>query len=261
MPATPDGATYSAELSGGSHLVVAGPPLTAGDRRLLGAFVSQLRLAQSTLRLQAEAASAVGLAEANNVRDAILAAVSHDLRGPLANIKAAATSMLSDDVEWPRETVLSFCKTIDEEVDRLSGLVSNLLDMTRLQSGMLGVHLEPVAVDEVVYAALASLAIDQSVVEVLLPEGLPPAKADRALLERAVANVIGNAVNWAPAGTHVRVQACAVAGTIEIGVVDRGAGIPPTSGTTSSCPSSASATAAGPTTTASGSGWPSPGAS
>ena len=118
--------------------------------------MSQLRLAQSTLRLQAEAASASVLTEANNVRDAILAAVSHDLRGPLANIKAAATSMLSDDVEWPRETVLSFCKTIDEEVDRLSDLVSNLLDMTRLQSGMLGVRLEPVPLDEVVYAALAS---------------------------------------------------------------------------------------------------------
>ena len=103
VPATPDEATYSAELSGGSMLVISGPPLAAEDRRLLGAFVSQLRLAQSTLRLQAEAASAAGLAEANNVRDAILAAVSHDLRGPLANIKAAATSLLSDDVEWPRD--------------------------------------------------------------------------------------------------------------------------------------------------------------
>jgi two-component system, OmpR family, sensor histidine kinase KdpD len=227
VPTTPDGATYATELSGGSTLVVTGPPLAAEDRRLLGAFVSQLRLAQSTLRLQAEAASAAGLTEANNVRDAILAAVSHDLRGPLANIKAAATSMLSDDVEWPRETVLSFCKTIDEEVDRLTDLVSNLLDMTRLQSGMLGVRLEAVALDEVVYAALASLGTDPSAVEVLIPEGLPPAWADRALLERALANVIANAVGWAPEGTGVRVQACAVGGTIEVNVVDRGAGIPP----------------------------------
>ena len=227
VPTTPEGATYSAELGGGSHLVVVGPPLAAEDRRLLGAFESQLRLAQSTLRLQAEAASAAGLAEANNVRDAILAAVSHDFRGPLANIKAAATSLLSDDVEWPRDTVLSFCKTIDEEVDRLSGLVSNLLDMTRLQSGMLGVRMEPVPVEEVVYAALASLSVDQFAVEVMLPEGLPPARADRALLERALANVIGNAVSWAPEGTRVRVQACSVGGTVEVGVVDRGAGIPP----------------------------------
>ena len=226
VPVAPDGATYSAELSGGSTLVITGPPLAAEDRRLLGAFVSQLRLAQSTLRLQAEAASAAGLTEANSVRDAILAAVSHDLRGPLANIKAAATSMLSDDVEWPRETVLSFCKTIDEEVDRLGDLVSNLLDMTRLQSGMLGVRLEAVLLDEVVYAALASLGAEPSAVEVLIPEGLPPARADRALLERALANVIANAVGWAPEGTTVRVQACSVGGMIEVNVVDRGAGIP-----------------------------------
>ena len=226
VPVTPDGATYSAELSGGSTLVITGPALAAEDRRLLGAFVSQLRLAQSTLRLQAEASSAAVLTEANRVRDAILAAVSHDLRGPLANIKAAATSMLSEDVEWPRETVLSFCKTIDEEVDRLSDLVSNLLDMTRLQSGMLGVRLEPVPLEEVVYAALASLGSEPSAVEVLIPDGLPPARADRALLERALANVIANAVGWAPEGTTVRIQACAVGGTIEVNVVDRGAGIP-----------------------------------
>ncbi len=227
VPTTPDGATYSSELSGGSMLVITGPPLAAEDRRLLGAFVSHLRLAQSTLRLQTEAAAAAGLTQANDVRDAILAAVSHDLRGPLANIKAAATSMLSDDVEWPRETVLSFCKTIDEEVDRLGDLVSNLLDMTRLQSGMLGVRLEAVAIDEVVYAALASLGTDPAAVDVLIPDSLPPARADRALLERALANVIANAVGWTPEGSTVRVQACAVGGAIDVNVVDRGAGIPP----------------------------------
>ncbi len=104
--------------------------------------------------------------------------------------------------------------------------MSNLLDMTRLQSGMLGVRLEPVSVDEVVYSALASLGAGPAAVEVLIPEGLPPARADRALLERAVANVIANAVRWAPPGTCVRVQACAVGGQIEVNVVDRGAGIP-----------------------------------
>jgi len=227
VPASPEAATYSAPLSGESMLVISGPPLAVDDRRLLAAFVSQLRVAQSTLRLQAEAASASALAEANNVRNAILAAVSHDLRGPLANIKAAATSLLSNDVEWPRETVLTFCKTIDEEVDRLSALVSNLLDMGRLQAGMLGVRLEAVPVDEVVYAALASLAVDTTAVVVHIPDTLPPARADRTLLERALANLIGNALAWAPPGTAVRVQACAVGGTIDLGVVDQGAGIPP----------------------------------
>ena len=227
VPTSPDEATYSAELSAGSMLVISGPPLAVDDRRLLAAFVSQLRVAQSALRLQAEAASASALAEANSVRNAILAAVSHDLRGPLANIKAAATSLLSNDVEWPRATVLSFCKTIDEEVDRLSVLVSNLLDMGRLQAGMLGVRLEAVAVDEVVYAALASLGVDPASVAVHIPDDLAPARADRMLLERALANLVGNALTWAPPGTAVRIQACAVGGTIDLSVVDQGAGIPP----------------------------------
>ena len=100
VPSTPDDGSYAAELRAGTMLVVAGPPLPAADRRLLTAFVDQLRLAQTTLALQTEATRAAALDEANDLRDALLAAVSHDLRGPLANIKAAATSLLSPDVDW-----------------------------------------------------------------------------------------------------------------------------------------------------------------
>ena len=162
VPTAPEGGTYSAELVSGSLLVVSGRALAADDQRLLGAFVAHLRLAQTSLRLQAAAASASALTAANNVRDALLSAVSHDLRTPLANIKAAATSLVSDDVDWPREEVRSFAKTIDAETDRLNSVVSNLLDMGRLQTGMLGVHLDAVAPAEVVYAALASLSTDVS---------------------------------------------------------------------------------------------------
>jgi two-component system sensor histidine kinase KdpD len=166
------------------------------------------------------------LAEANNLRDALLAAVSHDLRTPLANIKAAATSLLSTDVEWSTADVQSFSKTIDAEAERLHTVVSNLLDMGRLQAGMLGVRIEPVAVDAAVYAALASLSVDVSAVDVRVPDDLLVASADPALLERALANVIGNAVNWAPEGTTVRVQAARLGARVDIRVVDCGAGIP-----------------------------------
>jgi two-component system sensor histidine kinase KdpD len=207
-------------------LVVAGPSMATEDRRLLSAFVSQLRLAQQTLRLQADALQAEALAEANNVREALLAAVSHDLRGPLANIKASATSLLSTDVEWPPDTVLAFCRSIDAETDRLDAVIKNLLDMGRVQSGMLGVRWQPVVVEEVVYAALASLAVDISIVDVDIPPDVPPAHADPALLERAVANVILNAINWSPRGCRVRVEAGVAARHVLIRVVDRGAGIP-----------------------------------
>ncbi len=166
------------------------------------------------------------MAEANNVRDALLAAVSHDLRTPLANIKAAATSLLSTDVEWSAVDVQSFSKTIDAEADRLHSVVSNLLDMGRLQTGMLGVRIETIAVDAAVYAALASLSVDVSGVDVRIPDDVLLASADSALLERALANVIGNALNWAPVGTPVRVEAARLGAHVDIRVVDRGAGIP-----------------------------------
>jgi two-component system sensor histidine kinase KdpD len=226
LPPTPDDGSYSAELAGGSMLVVAGPPLPAEDRRLLGAFVAHLRLAQATLALQTEATRAAALAEANDLRDALLAAVSHDLRGPLANIKAAATSLLSREVEWTGDDVAAFAKTIDAESDRLTDLIVNLLDMSRLQAGMLGVTLAPVAPAGVVYAALASLTDDVTTVDVEVPETLPLVATDAALLERAVANIIQNALNWRPEGTRVRVEAAALGDRVDIRVIDRGAGIP-----------------------------------
>jgi two-component system sensor histidine kinase KdpD len=207
-------------------LVIAGPPLPADARRLLAAFVAHLRRAQETLALQTEAANATALAEANTLRDALLAAVSHDLRGPLANIKAAGTSLLATDVEWSADDVHTFATTIDAEADRLTALVTNLLDMSRLQTGMLGVQFRAVAVDEVVYAALASLTADIGDVDVAVPDTLPMVRADPALLERALANVILNAINWACDGTKVRVEAARILDRIDIRVIDRGAGIP-----------------------------------
>jgi two-component system sensor histidine kinase KdpD len=225
VPRAPEDGSYAAELVDGSMLVVAGSTLAAEDRRLLAAFVAQLRLAQTTLRLQSEAASAAALAEANNVRSALLAAVSHDFRTPLANIKASATSVLADDVEWSSDDIRAFCKTIDAEADQLHALVSNLLDMGRIETGMLGVQLDAVSVDECVYAAIGTLPVDASMIDVNIPEEVPTVIADAALLERAFANVISNACNWAPEATAVRVDAGQVGERVNVHVVDRGAGI------------------------------------
>ena len=191
VPATPEGASYSAELAGGSMLVVSGPSLAAEDRRLLSAFVAQLRARAGDAAPAGRGARRPPASpRRTDVREALLAAVSHDLRGPLANIKAAATSLLSEDVDWPPDEVRSFCKTIDAEADRLHSVISNLLDMGRVQAGMLGVRMSTVAVDEVVYAALASLSVDVSAVDVDVPHDLPAVSADPALLERALANVV-----------------------------------------------------------------------
>jgi two-component system sensor histidine kinase KdpD len=226
VPARPEDAALQLELDQGWALVLAGWPLDAADRRLLAAFAAQLRLAQQTTRLHAEAASAETLAKANELRTALLAAVSHDLRTPLAAIKASATSLLSDDVDWTPDAIREFSKTIDAEADRLNTLVGNLLDMSRLQTGALQLSMRPVGLEEVVFAALTSLSRETATIEVDVPETLPRVQADPALLERAVANVIGNALAWTTEDRWVRVEAGEAAGRVDLRVIDRGPGIP-----------------------------------
>jgi two-component system sensor histidine kinase KdpD len=154
LPARPEDGAFSAELAEGVVLVIGGRSLSADDRRLLGVFVAQLlRMVRAQQRLEAAAASATSLAESNELRTALLAAVSHDLRTPLASIKASATSLLSEEVAWSPEAQRSFCQTIDEEADRLNTLVGNLLDMSRLQTGAIKLALRPVGLEEVVFAA------------------------------------------------------------------------------------------------------------
>ena len=229
LPATPDEATEVLPLGDGAVLALVGPRLPAEDRHLLSAFTAQLGAALTRRRLQESAAEAARLARADELRAALLAAVSHDLRTPLASIKACVTSLLADDVDWPADAILEFCRTIDEETDRLTTLVANLLDMSRLQAGALSLHRRPVGVEEIVLAALSSLG-DRArgdVVEVGVAETLPRVDADPALLERVLANLIDNALAWSPPGVPVQVEAGGVPGAVRVRVIDRGPGIPP----------------------------------
>jgi len=229
VPAAPEDATALLPLGDGTVLALVGRPLAADDRHLLGAFTAQLGAALTRRRLQEGAAEAARIARADELRAALLAAVSHDLRTPLASIKACVTSLLADDVDWPEEAITEFCRTIDEETDRLTGLVANLLDMSRLQAGALSLHRRPVGVEEIVPAALSSLG-DRArgdVVEVGVAETLPRVEADPALLERVLANLIDNALAWSPPGVAVRVEAGRVPDAVHVRIVDRGPGIPP----------------------------------
>jgi two-component system sensor histidine kinase KdpD len=226
VPTTPEEGQLSVALAAGSMLVLGGRGLSTDDRPVLAAFVAQLIQAQQQVRLTESAASAESLAEANELRAALLAAVSHDLRTPLASIKACASSLLSTEVTWDPEAARSFSQTIDTEADRLNALIDNLLDMSRLQTGALRPAKRPVGLDEVVYSALASLSGDISTVTVNVPDTLPPVQADAALLERAVANIIANARTWNPPTQTVRVDTTLIGRNIELHIVDRGPGIP-----------------------------------
>jgi two-component system sensor histidine kinase KdpD len=225
-PDAPGTATLALSLSGDAQLVLRGGGLRADDRHLLNAFATQVAVALEARRLQGEAAGASALAQANELRSALLAAVSHDLRTPLASIKACATSLLSEDVAFEPAATKELLATIDAEADRLNSLVGNLLDMSRLQSGALVTTTRPVGLEEVVAAALASLPTS-ALVDVDVPETLPRIMVDPALLERAVANIVANALGFSPAGQPVRVEAAAVSHRVDLRVVDRGRGIIP----------------------------------
>jgi two-component system sensor histidine kinase KdpD len=222
----PEEADLVEELASGVFLAISGPSVAAEDRLVLNAFAAQLSAVLEHGRLRLEASRAQALADANALRSALLQAVSHDLRTPLASIKAAVTSLCQPDVDWSDDDEAEFLRTVNEETDRLTALVENLLDMSRINAGVLQPTLRAVALEEVVPAALYSLGRRAAVVDADVPETLPPVRADAGLLERVLANLIDNAVRVTPEGERVRVEAASFDGRMEIRVVDRGPGIP-----------------------------------
>lgn len=214
--------------AGEAMLVVAGE-VEAADQAVLAAFAHRLGDALDTRRLTASVAEAAEVARGNELRGALLAAVSHDLRTPLAAIKASVTSLLADDLEWPPEAVREFTESIDEETDRLTALVADLLDMSRIAAGAVHVQLTEVGVDELLPAAVASLGdrVGPGTVALDVAETLPRVRTDPVLVERALANLVANAVAWSPDGMPVAVSAGAVPGAVVVRIADRGPGIPP----------------------------------
>lgn len=210
----------------GDHMALAltGRVLPAEDRRVLAAFAAQAAVVLDRRRLQEEADRARTLAEGNRIRTALLAAVSHDLRTPLAGIKAAVTSLRSEDVEWSEEDRAELLAGIEEGADRLDHLVGNLLDMSRLQTGTVTPLIREIDLDEVVPMALGG--VPEVSVGLDVPETLPMVAVDPGLLERAMANLVENAVKYSPSGTPVLVAASALADRVEVRVVDRGPGVP-----------------------------------
>jgi two-component system sensor histidine kinase KdpD len=225
--ARPEQATATIDLPERDVFAYKGPDLTVDEQRVLNAFIAQLAVALAARELRAEASAAAALSEADALRTALLRAVSHDLRTPLASIKAAASTLLADDLRLDDETVRQLHATIDEEVDRLTELVNNLLAMSRLQAGALQLATAEVSLDEIVGRALVSLGDRAVAVDVDVPETLPRVKADPALLERAIANVVDNALSWSPAEELVRIEGAQVGDELLLRVIDRGPGIPP----------------------------------
>ncbi len=219
----PDEGAVNVPIGDGLSLVLCGRPLPAADRRIVEAFAAQAATALRQQRLAAEAAAAKPLAAADRMRTALLAAVSHDLRTPLASAKAAIGSLRSTEVSFDEHDRAELLATAEESLDRLGGLVANLLDMSRLQAGVLGVSLRPIGLEEAVPHALDFI---KAGVRLRIPDDLPAVGADPGLLERVLVNLISNALRFSPPGEPPLLIASEHGGRVELRVVDYGPGVP-----------------------------------
>jgi two-component system sensor histidine kinase KdpD len=223
---TPDDASVEVPVGDDLSLALLGRTLTAADRRVLGAFASYAAVALEQQRLAAEAEAARPIAEADRMRTALLTAVSHDLRTPLASAKAAVTSLRSPDIQWTAEDRGELLATADESLDKLTRLVDNLLDMSRLQAGALSVFPRPGWLDEIVARALDHLGPASKNVIVDIPDSVPEVRVDPAILERVIVNLTSNALRYSPPGKPPLLAASALGDRVELRVVDKGPGIP-----------------------------------
>ncbi|GAA2086022.1 sensor histidine kinase KdpD [Pseudolysinimonas kribbensis] len=208
-----------------AELVLRGRVLDSSDRRVLGAFASQLEAALVQRRLTAAAEEARPIAEADRLRSALLAAVGHDLRRPLAAATAAVTSLRSSDVRLSRHDKGELLATADESLRSLGALVTDLLDVSRLQAGVLGVTTQAVALDDVVGGALDELGLAPGDVALELSR-VAPVRADPVLLQRAVVNLLTNALRYAPAATAPVIATSELGDRVQLRVIDAGPGIP-----------------------------------
>ncbi|WP_235423692.1 ATP-binding protein [Pseudarthrobacter chlorophenolicus] len=224
------GARTAEELGNRTWLLLFGREIPRTERRLVDAFGVHVRARLERRQLEASRLEISRLAEGNAMRTAILRAVSHDLRTPLAGIKLAAGGLLQDGVGYGPEERRELLETIDECTDRLDGLVGNLLDMSRITAQSVEPLLEPVRWRVAVDHALRTCP--DHAVTVMLPANMPAVEADPGLLERAIANIVENALKYAPgagitiSGTPVQQAGPGGHPAGELRIIDHGPGVP-----------------------------------
>src|SRR2546423_14451546 len=191
-------------------------------------FVDQAASVIERERLRRETLQVEVLRRTDALRAALLSSVSHDLRTPLSSIKAAASSLLQEDVQWDEEARRSFALAIEHEADRLNRLVGNLLDMSRIEAGALKPEKEWYPVDELIHDVLGHMqpVLQGRIVQTHLPDDLPPVELDYLEMDQVLTNLIENAVRYTPPESPIEVSAQIEGDQMVISVADRGPGIP-----------------------------------
>ncbi len=207
------------------NLLVQGGDLDGEVESLLRAFSTQLARGLAGQRAERESARLRALDEAEELRTALLRTISHDLRTPLATISANVSSLLEPDISWNQESVEEFLLGIQREVYRLTDLITNLLDAGRLEAGVVHPQLATVDLDEVLASAVETIDTQGRQLDVQLPLDLRSIETDPALLERVIANLLGNACQASPLDRPVEVRADVTPGHLNLWIVDRGVGL------------------------------------
>jgi two-component system, OmpR family, sensor histidine kinase KdpD len=222
----PDDAAVTVRATGSLCLALGGPARPAAGRRSLDAFAALAAAALRQQRLAASAEAARPAAEADRMRTVLLAAVSHDLRTPLAAAQAAVSCLRSRDIQLSAEDHDELLATAGESLDLLARLLASLLDVSRLQAGALPVFPRSANLREIIARSLSGIGPQARTVMVRIPPGLPPVMADPPIMERVIANVTANALRYSPAGSPPLLAASACGGTVVLRVVDHGPGVP-----------------------------------
>jgi two-component system sensor histidine kinase KdpD len=204
-------------------------PLDSSDRALLEALVAGLAAAIDRLRLEAVAREARVAAQVGRTRSGFLSAVTHNLRTPLASIKAASSTLRAPDLELAPEDRAELLDTIYDETERLEHLVTNLLELSRIRAGGLEVRRQPVDLRDVVQAAIRRLRplARAHRVRVEVPADLVVVEVDLQMMEQVFGNLLENALRYAPPGSEILVSCRATpAGDVEVRIADHGPGVP-----------------------------------
>ena len=230
VPESLEASSTTIELDSEHVLALSGAPVRSEDQRVLEAVPRSLQPPFTSAswrpgpRLQAPCPRPTNCGRRSSPPSRTTCA------RPSPRSRPRSRACLQRDIEWTPEARQEFLETINEETDRLNALVGNLLDMSRLQAGALEIIAVPVGLDEVLPAALNSIGVPDGSIQLDVPETLPRVLADRGLLERALANVISNAIRFSPPASPARVIAGVVDGVVDVRVVDRGTTSPAQNG-------------------------------
>jgi two-component system sensor histidine kinase KdpD len=199
------------------------------QRHLLETFAGQIALAWERAALGEEAANSRIAAASESLRNTLLASISHDLRNPLAVIAGAASTLARHDATLEPAARKSLALSIEEQAQEMSNLISNVLDLMRLQSGRMELLRDMHSVEDLVGTALHRVGplLRNHPVAIDLPEDLPGVSVDPALVSQVLANLLDNAAKYTPAGTRIRIAAVADAPMVRVVVEDEGPGLPP----------------------------------